>query len=567
MLNKLQKIRPFLLIMVVILMTFLTGTTVVAQEDDPGLYRLGSMQTSSTSSAMRLLSTPFYPTDYTHNPIYSDCILLNGIDVSKYQGDIDWEKAKAAGVEFAFIRVGYRGYGASGNFGADTYYDQNMQGAIAAGIPVGVYFFSQATTQEEAIEEANYILERIGNYTISMPLVMDFEYASASGGQTGRLFDAKLSQQDATNVCLAFCDTIKASGYTPMVYANLTMLQKGLFADQIQFSYDIWLANYTNETSYTGLYSFWQYASKGTVDGITGNVDCNFWYKKTPDKVTGLTATSQTDSDIAVQWDVANGAQGYQIYRSISPTENFEQVATVSGQAITAYIDTNTTPATSYYYKVRGYLKFGETNYFGSCSSVLNTFTLPCSVVNITAKPSSTTSIILNWDEVDGSDGYRVYRYDKKTQKYLKLTTISKGSTTTYINTNLSSASSYQYKVFAFTRFNDIARFSVSSEIIQSSPLPAKVTTLTIGGKTASRIRLNWNKVSGASGYQIYYYDKSTKKFTKLMTVSSQELTYICTKLKASTEYKFKVRAYKKINGANYFGSFSPILTAKTSTK
>ena len=206
--------------------------------------------------------------------------LLDGIDVSKYQGDIDWEKAKAAGVEFAFIRVGYRGYGASGNFGADTYYDHNMQGAIAAGIPVGVYFFSQATTQEEAIEEANYILERIGNYNISMPLVMDFEYASASGGQTGRLYDAKLSQQDATNVCLAFCDTIKASGYTPMVYANLTMLEKGLYADQIQANYDIWLANYTNETSYTGLYSFWQYTSKGTVDGINGSVDCNFWYKK-----------------------------------------------------------------------------------------------------------------------------------------------------------------------------------------------------------------------------------------------------------------------------------------------
>lgn len=549
----------------------ISGATAIAQEDDPGAYRLGSIQTSRTSSGMRLLSTPFYPTDYTHNPVYDDCILLDGIDVSKYQGDIDWEKAKAAGVEFAFIRVGYRGYGAGGNFGADTYYDQNMQGAIAAGIPVGVYFFSQATTQEEAIEEANYILERIGNYKISMPLVMDFEYASASGGQTGRLYDAKLSKQDATNVCLAFCDTIKASGYTPMVYANLTMLQKGLYADQIQANYDIWLANYTNETSYTGLYSFWQYTSKGTVNGIKGSVDCNFWYKKTPDKVAGLTAGNRSDTDITLQWDTSNGAQGYQIYRSTTPTGNFERVASVSGEAISVsgesinvYIDSDTTPATSYYYKVRGYLKFNGTNYFGGFSNVFNTFTLPSSVGNVTAKPTSTSSITLKWDKVDESDGYRIFRYDNKTGEFVKLVTLSGNRKTTYIHKKLSSASNYQYKVYSFTRINNTARFSTSSEIILSSPLPTKVTNLSVGGKTSSRIRLNWEKVSGATGYQIYYYNKSAKKYTKLMTISSQDLTYVCTNLKASTEYKFKVRAYKRINGANYFGSCSSILRAKT---
>ena len=195
----------------------------------------------------------------------------------------------------------------------------------------------------------------------------------------------------------------------------------------------------------------------------------------------------------------------------------------------------------------------------------LNTFTLPSSVASVTAKPNGTTSITLSWDKVAESDGYRIFRYDNKTGEFVKLITISDNRKTTYINTNLSSASSYQYKVYAFTRINDTARFSVSSEIIQSSPLPTKVTNLSVGGKTSSRIRLNWKKVSGATGYQIYYYDKSVKKYTKLTTVSSKDLTYVCTNLKASTEYKFKVRAYKRINETNYFGSFSSILTTKTS--
>lgn len=508
--------------------------------------------------------SPFYSTTFTHNPLYDDCILLNGIDVSKYQGDIDWQKAKADGVEFAFIRVGYRGYGASGNFGADTYYDQNMQGAIAAGIPVGVYFFSQATTAAEAVEEANYILERIGSYQISLPLVMDFEYASENGKTAGRLYDAALSRQAATDVCLAFCDTIKASGYSPMVYANLNMLEKHLYADQIQSKYDIWLANYTNQTSYNGIYSFWQYGSSGKVDGITGKVDCNFWYKKTPDKVSSLTTAAPSNAGVTLSWNEVNGAQGYQIYRSDTLKGSYQRVATVSGAAVTVYTDSSTSPASSYYYKVRGYLKFGSNNYFGGFSKVITTFTSPDSVQNLTAKPVGTTSITLTWDKVENSDGYRIYRYDEGTKKFVKLTTITKGNKTSYTNTRLSAGSSYQYKVSAFTRIDGTARFSSTSQAVTGSALPDKVNKLTVGGKTTSRIRLNWQPVAGATGYQIYSYDRTAKKYVKLATISAEESTYLYTKLTPSTEYKFKVRAYQKIEKTNYFGAFSSVMKAKT---
>lgn len=222
--------------------------------------------------------------DYTHSSRFNGYTIKRGIDVSTYQGSINWNKVKADGVEFAFIRVGYRGYGASGRLCLDTRFAENIQGAIDAGIPAGVYYFSQATTKTEAREEANYVLQRIGKYKISLPVVMDFEYASGSSGLTGRLYNANLSVSAATDVCRAFCATVEAAGYEGMVYANKSMLQDDLNAAKIAKDYKIWLANYTHKTSYSGDYDFWQCSSSESVDGISGRVDMNFWYQKPTSK-------------------------------------------------------------------------------------------------------------------------------------------------------------------------------------------------------------------------------------------------------------------------------------------
>lgn len=202
-----------------------------------------------------------------------------GIDVSKYQGNIDWAKAKANGVEFAIIRVGYRG-SSSGTLNEDEYYKKNIEGALAQGIRVGVYIFSQAITEDEAIAEANYVISRVYKYNITLPIVIDYEY-SGSNGTDGRLFEANLSKDEATAVCKAFCETVKNAGYTGMVYANRSMLTSGLNAEEIAKDYHIWLAHYTATTNYTGTYDFWQYSSKG--DGQTYGmqsqyVDMNYWY-------------------------------------------------------------------------------------------------------------------------------------------------------------------------------------------------------------------------------------------------------------------------------------------------
>lgn len=200
----------------------------------------------------------------------------NGVDVSKWQGNIDWNAVKSSGIEYALIRVGYRGMD-QGTLAEDPYYKQNIEQATAAGIKVGVYIFSQAINVAEAEQEADYIVSRIRNYNITMPVVIDYEFGN---GMTGRLANANLSKQAGTDVCNAFCARVESQGYTGMVYANKNMLTNYVDGSQIANQYLIWLAQYNTHVTYSGNYNFWQYCSDGAVSGIQGNVDMNYWYIK-----------------------------------------------------------------------------------------------------------------------------------------------------------------------------------------------------------------------------------------------------------------------------------------------
>lgn len=195
-------------------------------------------------------------------------VSYEGIDVSSHQKDIDWEKVKAAGIDFAIIRVGFRGYG-TGAIVPDEYFTKNIEGALAAGIKVGVYFFSQAINEAEAVEEAELVLEQIKNYNITYPVVYDAEDISNDTARTDGLLGAQI-----TSNCIAFCDKIKAAGYTPMIYANkrwfLTRLDLTRLTD-----YDLWHAAYVDAPDTPYMYTMWQYSSSGKVDGINGSVDLN----------------------------------------------------------------------------------------------------------------------------------------------------------------------------------------------------------------------------------------------------------------------------------------------------
>ena len=195
-----------------------------------------------------------------------------GIDVSEYQGVIDWEQVKAAGVEFAIIRAGYRTYG-GGVITLDNSLITNIDGATAAGLDVGVYFFSQATTAEEAIEEADAVLDAVAGRKITYPIVFDWEIIYDDSARTD-----KVTVEGLADCCVAFCERVKSAGYTPMVYQNASTATYKLDLPRIK-DYDFWLAEYTDFPTFYYEYDMWQYTSEGKVAGIEGNVDINISFK------------------------------------------------------------------------------------------------------------------------------------------------------------------------------------------------------------------------------------------------------------------------------------------------
>lgn len=194
-----------------------------------------------------------------------------GIDVSKWNKEIDWAQLRKEGVEFAIIRAGYRG-SVSGSLVVDPYFEQNMKGAAANGIDVGVYFFTQALDEREAVEEASIVLSLVQGYDVTYPIFIDSEGAGGNGRADN------LDVPTRSKVCQAFCETIRSGGHTAGIYASKNWLNNRL--DITKFSGDnvIWLAEYRETPTYGGTYGMWQYTSSGRISGIEGRVDFNLCY-------------------------------------------------------------------------------------------------------------------------------------------------------------------------------------------------------------------------------------------------------------------------------------------------
>ena len=192
-----------------------------------------------------------------------------GIDVSKWNGNIDWDAVKKSGVSYVIIRCGYRG-SSQGALIKDSKFETNIKGAINAGLKVGVYFFSQAIDKNEAVEEASMVLDCIKNYKISYPIFLDVE---PSGGRAD-----SISTAARTEICKTFCETIQSYGYTAGIYANKNWFSEKINTNELSGKYKIWLAQYAAEPTYTGRYDMWQYKSTGKINGISGDVDMNLSY-------------------------------------------------------------------------------------------------------------------------------------------------------------------------------------------------------------------------------------------------------------------------------------------------
>lgn len=195
-----------------------------------------------------------------------------GIDVSKYQDEIDWKKVASDEVEYAFIRLGIRGY-TEGDIIEDETFEDNIKGALANDIDVGIYFFTQALSEEEAEEEAEYVIESIAPYKVKYPVVLDVEAVTSTKARGN-----DLTSEERTKYCIAFCEKIKEAGYTPMIYGNLKTFTLLLNIEELE-EYDKWFAYYDESYYFPYDFKIWQYTNKGEIAGIKGDVDLNISFE------------------------------------------------------------------------------------------------------------------------------------------------------------------------------------------------------------------------------------------------------------------------------------------------
>ena len=198
-----------------------------------------------------------------------------GVDVSHHQGAIDWQKVKSQGYEFAFLRIGYRGYGTEGRVCPDNMFEQNIREAHGAGLDVGVYFFSQAVNEEEALEEAEYVLERLKGYELELPVVYDPESILDAQARTDNV-----TGEQFTKNTKVFCEEIRKNGFEPMIYSN--MLWEAFEFDMDELTgYPVWYADYEPKPQTPYDFCFWQYTNEAEVQGISGNTDLDIQLIKT----------------------------------------------------------------------------------------------------------------------------------------------------------------------------------------------------------------------------------------------------------------------------------------------
>ncbi len=239
-----------------------------------GAKRVEPTETESTTK--KAMFGPYDPLNFSLKDghyVYEDdrYVSIVGIDVSSYQEDIDWQTVAASGVSFAYVRAGYRGY-MSGDLHEDEYLGRNIHGAVAAGLDVGVYFYSQAVSEDEAREEARFTAELIGGAGTTLPVCFDFETAPEDDART-----AELTNAQRTAITKAFCDEIKKLGYEPIVYANLHWLDTKTYPEELS-EYALWFAGYYSPDDNPYVFDIWQFTDSGSVPGVYGPVDLDLMF-------------------------------------------------------------------------------------------------------------------------------------------------------------------------------------------------------------------------------------------------------------------------------------------------
>lgn len=519
-------------------------------EDDPEYHKY--LENNDPYGIMTM-SALWGADSLTHQNRFSGVSKVYGIDVSYYQGNIDWKKVKNSGVEFVIIRVGYRGYGSAGTLVEDPKFKTYLDGATKAGLKVGVYFYTQAITTAEAKAEAKFVLDRIKGYSLQMPVYYDIESVDYD---TGRLDSAGLSKAQKTALCTAFCDTIIKSGYSAGVYANYTWLNYYIDGAGLGKKYPIWLAHYTSNTNYDQRMDMWQYSGSGTVSGISAYTDVNVWYSgKLPLYVSDLISVANTSTSNKFAWNGAPDATGYEVYQGTSPSDpNKKKIGDTKD---TFFTNSNKSTGTMYKYMVRAYSDASGKRVYGDYSDVFTTCTLPANISKISASARG-TSVTISWDKVSKATDYIVEHYVNGAWKQVGTT------------------SSLSYKVNGITQ-NGVNKFRVKARRNYSgvyynggytyvnaevTDIPSTVTGLRSTSNTSTSNTITWNASKKAEGYEIYQWIGTTDSYKLIGTTTSTKFTN--SKKSSGTMYRYKVRAFNNVDGQRIEGAYSSEFTTCT---
>lgn len=519
-------------------------------EDDPEYHKY--LENNDPYGIMTM-SALWGADSLTHQNRFSGVSKVYGIDVSYYQGNIDWKKVKNSGVEFVIIRVGYRGYGSAGTLVEDPKFKTYLDGATKAGLKVGVYFYTQAITTAEAKAEAKFVLDRIKGYSLQMPVYYDIESVDYD---TGRLDSAGLSKAQKTALCTAFCDTIIKSGYSAGVYANYTWLNYYIDGAGLGKKYPIWLAHYTSNTNYDQRMDMWQYSGSGTVSGISAYTDVNVWYSgKLPLYVSDLISVANTSTSNKFAWNGAPDATGYEVYQGTSPSDPHKKK--IGDTKNTYFTNSNKSTGTMYKYMVRAYSDASGKRVYGDYSDVFTTCTLPANISKISASARG-TSVTISWDKVSKATDYIVEHYVNGAWKQVGTT------------------SSLSYKVNGITQ-NGVNMFRVKARRYYSgvyynggytyvnaevTDIPSAVTGIRSTSNTSTSNTITWNASKKAEGYEIYQWIGTTDSYKLIGTTTSTKFTN--SKKSSGTMYRYKVRAFNNVDGQRIEGAYSSEFTTCT---
>lgn len=453
---------------------------------------------------------------YTHNSKFKNKELVYGMDVSQHNGKINFKKAKRDGIEFVFIRVGYTGYTKSSfSLSLDKKYKTYIKDATKAGLKVGVYWYSQSTKVSEAKKEAKALLKAIKGYSITMPVVFDYEFADT---KKGRLDSAKLSKTNMTANALAFLNTVSNAGYDACIYASENFLVEHLYANQISSNFKVWLANYSSKTNYNGDYEFWQHTAKGRVSGMRGNVDINFWYKGENSTYLG----TQVYTGAPIECGVYAAIDGKALVENVDYTLTYSNNVNVG----TAHITLNGI----------GEHKGLKQNY---------TFNIvPNKVKNVGHISSENTSLKLSWNSVLGADAYVITAESINNIKTFTKTVYGRteGEIEGLIDGN-------EYIVTVRALGYDSKGNALSgepSDYISSKTTGNKVSGIKVSARSGKSITLSWYRIADCESYTVYQYDSTLKEYKPVGKTDGNTDSLKISNLKQGLSYKFTVCANKE---------------------